>query len=310
MTKSPHCRRSWRPPVLRGPALRRAIDRQHIFALPVWRLADSAIPLRWARGVASGGGSPHPRRRQGLGSMKYRLRIASAALLAVAAAPAWALQLGQIQVKSALNQPLVAAIPLHPKTLSELDGLTVALASPEDFTRAGLQRTPTDQTLRFHVVSDNNGQKLILVTSTQPVSDPYLDFLLQVNTRQGKQVREFVVLLNPVIEAPAPAVQTAPVAEAPVATPRQPVATPPTELPPPQVTPQAAQQPLTPAPQPKPHPKADRRTQPASRPQARPQPQAKKAQPTQVQSRPQPQPQPKPKPAVPPKPKAAPKPKA
>ena len=252
--------------------------------------------------------------------MKYRLRIASAALLAVAAAPAWALQLGQIQVKSALNQPLVAAIPLHPKNLSELDGLTVALASPEDFTRAGLQRTPTDQTLRFHVVSDNNGQKLILVTSTQPVSDPYLDFLLQVNTRQGKQVREFVVLLNPVIEAPAPAVQTAPVAGAPVATPRPPVeSAPPAELPPPQVTPKAAQQPLTPAPP----PKTERPAQPASRsqPQSTPQPHAKKALPTQTQSRPQPPPQakaavpsksqaaPKPK-AAPPKPQAAPKPKA
>jgi pilus assembly protein FimV len=241
--------------------------------------------------------------------MKYRLRIASAALLAVAAAPAWALQLGQIQVKSALNQPLVAAIPLHPKTLSELDGLTVGLASPEDFTRAGLQRTPTDQTLRFRVVSDNNGQKLILVTSTQPVSDPYLDFLLQVNTRQGKQVREFVVLLNPVIEAPAPAVQTAPVAGAPVATPRPPVASaPPAELPSPQVTPEAAQQPLTPAPQ----PKAERPPQPAPKPQPQsaPQPHAKKAQPTQARSRPQPPPAPQPKAHVPPKPQPAPKPQA
>ena len=147
--------------------------------------------------------------------MNLKLRIACAALLATATAPAWALQLGQIQVKSALNQPLVAAIPLHPKNLTELDGLTVGLAPADDFARAGLQLTPTDQTLQFHVVTDNNGQKLILVTSTQPVTDPYLDFLLQVNTREGKQVREFVVLLNPVIAAPAPGVQAAPVASAP-----------------------------------------------------------------------------------------------
>ena len=147
--------------------------------------------------------------------MNLKLRIACAALLATATAPAWALQLGQIQVKSALNQPLVAAIPLHPKNLAELDGLTVGLAPAEDFARAGLQLTPTDQALQFHIVTDNNGQKLILVTSTQPVTDPYLDFLLQVNTREGKQVREFVVLLNPVIAAPAPGVQAAPVASAP-----------------------------------------------------------------------------------------------
>jgi pilus assembly protein FimV len=219
--------------------------------------------------------------------MKFKLRIASAALLAMAAAPAWALQLGQIDVKSALNQPLVAAIPLHPKNLSELDGLTVGLASAEDFARAGLQLTPTDQTLRFHVVSDNNGQKLILVTSSQPVTDPYLDFLLQVNTRQGKQVREFVVLLNPVIAAPAPAVQTAPVAGAPAAAPARPAELPrPAALPPAQAQtgqPSAA----TPPPQPKP--------QPESRPQAQTTPSPAQA---------------KPQPPAPPKPQVAAKPKA
>jgi pilus assembly protein FimV len=149
--------------------------------------------------------------------MKFKFRFAGVALLAAAAAPAWALQLGQIQVKSALNQPLVAAIPLHPKNLTELEGLTVGLAPAEDFSRAGLQLTPTDRSLQFHVVTDNNGQKLILVTSGQPVTDPYLDFLVQVNTRRGKQVREFVVLLNPVIAAPAPGVQSAPVTGTPSA---------------------------------------------------------------------------------------------
>lgn len=159
--------------------------------------------------------------------MKSKLRFACAALLAVTALPALALQLGEIQVRSALNQPLVAAIPLHPENLTELDGLNVGLASAQDFARAGLRITPTDQTLQFHVVTDNNGQKLILVTSTQPVTAPYLDFLLQVNTREGKQLREFVVLLNPVIAAPAPAVQAPPVA----ATPPPGAATPAAQLP-------------------------------------------------------------------------------
>ena len=186
--------------------------------------------------------------------MKLKLRIFCAALLAASAAPAWALQLGQIQVKSALSQPLVAAIPLHPKNLTELDGLTVGLAPAEDFTRAGLQITPTDQTLQFHVVTDNNGQKLILVTSTQPITDPYLDFLLQVNTREGKQVREFVVLLNPVIAAPAPEVQTAPVASAPATQTQAPA-----ELPPASAFPQPV-----PAPSPKPIESEPARPEPAA----------------------------------------------
>ena len=167
--------------------------------------------------------------------MNSKLRIACAALLTATALPAFALQLGEIQVKSTLNQPLVAAIPLQPKNLTELEGLTVGLAPADDFARAGLQITPTDQTLQFHVVTDNNGQKLILVTSSQPITDPYLDFLIQVNTREGKQVREFVVLLNPVIAAPAPAVQAAPVPSAPSASA---AATQPAELPPPAEFPQ------------------------------------------------------------------------
>ena len=202
--------------------------------------------------------------------MKLKLRIACAALLGATALPALALQLGEIQVKSALNQPLVAAIPLQPKNLTELDGLTVSLAPAQDFARAGLQVTPTDQTLQFHVVTDNNGQKLILVTSTQPITDPYLDFLVQVNTRAGKQVREFVVLLNPVIAAPAPAVEAAPVASAPVASA---AAAQPAELPAPSQFPQPQAQPQPPPPTPA--------ASPAPVPQSRAQPTPPPAQPAQ-----------------------------
>lgn len=226
--------------------------------------------------------------------MKLKHRIAGAALLATAMAPAWAVQLGQIEVKSALNQPLVAAIPLHPENLSELDGLTVQLASPDDFKRAGLQMTAADRSLRFHVVTDNNGQKLILVTSSQPVNDPYLDFLIEVNTRQSKQVREFVVLLNPVIAAPAPVVQTAPVAKAPVATPPPP---PPraAELPPPPEAPQAA-----------PPPKATASTQPQAQTQT--QTQSKPPAPSASTAQAQPQTQTQAAKPAPPKPTIAPAP--
>lgn len=197
--------------------------------------------------------------------MKFTFRVACIVSLAALSASAWALQLGQIQVRSALNQPLVAAIPLHPENLTELDGLNVELASAADFEQAGLQITAVDRTLRFHVVTDNNGQKLILVTSSQPVTDPYLDFLVQVNTRRGKQVQEFVVLLNPVIAAPAPEVQTAPVAAAPQPV-RQPAAPTPTQLPPASAFPQAAAKPATA----KSAAKPARHATPASRPVAKP----------------------------------------
>ncbi|HET7931435.1 MAG TPA: FimV/HubP family polar landmark protein [Rhodanobacteraceae bacterium] len=201
------------------------------------------------------------------------------------ATPVLALQLGQIQVKSALNQPLVAAIPLHPKSLTELEGMTVTLAPAADFARAGLQMTAASQTLQFRVVTDNNGQKSILVTSSQPITDPYLDFLVQVNTRHGKQVREFVVLLNPVISAPAPVIEAAPTTAAPAASAQ------PAQLPAASAFPQPAPAPVsappTPAPAPAPLPEAQPAPQPAAQaPEPVPQPVA------QPQAAPAPQAQP------------------
>ena len=50
---------------------------------------------------------------------------------------AWALGLGDIELRSALNQPLDASIELVSPTPEELSDLRVALAAPETFDRMG-----------------------------------------------------------------------------------------------------------------------------------------------------------------------------
>jgi pilus assembly protein FimV len=170
--------------------------------------------------------------------MKSTFKLTLAIALCLGSSQALALQLGQIRVKSALDERLVAEIPIQLDNLGEMTGLSVGLASDAEFARAGLSRAGLEQ-LRFSVVSDSTGHKIVLVTSEQPITDPYLDFLVQVNTARGKQLREYTVLLDPVIAAPVPQVTaaptTAPVAEspAPAATPlQQPAAT----VPPPSVS--------------------------------------------------------------------------
>ncbi len=66
------------------------------------------------------------------------LRTAVVAALLLAAGNAWALGLGQIQVKSKRNQPLLAEIPIVSTTPGELAALQARLASPETFRRVGL----------------------------------------------------------------------------------------------------------------------------------------------------------------------------
>ncbi|HEV2679456.1 MAG TPA: FimV/HubP family polar landmark protein, partial [Rhodanobacter sp.] len=143
--------------------------------------------------------------------MNRSLKLSMLMALALGTNQAIALDLGQIQVKSALGQPLLAEIPVHPASPAELQNLTVQLASSEEFARAGIVGGRTAIPLHFSVANGAGG-KVIRITSSQSVDDPYLDLLLEVSSSAGKSVREFAILLDP---ASAPAAAPTAVAAAP-----------------------------------------------------------------------------------------------
>lgn len=185
------------------------------------------------------------------------LRIAIATGLLLAAGNALALGLGQIEVKSRINQPLLAEIPIISTTPGELQALQARLASPETFRRVGLQPPQgIAADLRFSLGNDARGRPVIRVTTVAPVNQAVLNFLIEVDWGQGRLVREYSALvdtprtasapLQPAISAPvvaAPNVVQRPVAAPPVSAPTQtPIATAP--LPP---APQAAAVSVVPA---------------------------------------------------------------
>ena len=129
-------------------------------------------------------------------------------VLAVAAATAFtsgfanALGLGELAVKSSLNQSLEAEI-----TLLEVRDLTSAniktrLASAEDFTKAGVDRQFFLTGLTFTPVVGVDGKSVIRVTSAKPVQEPYLNFLVEVLWPNGRLLREYTLLLNPPLYKP------------------------------------------------------------------------------------------------------------
>ncbi len=135
--------------------------------------------------------------------MNRSLKLSVLAALTLASSQVLALDLGQIQVKSALGRPLVAEIPLHPDHPGEADHLQVSLAPASAFARAGISRADLKVPLTFQVVTRDDGQKVIRVTSSQPVREPYLDFLIQVTWPKGKMLREYTVLLDPLSASPS-----------------------------------------------------------------------------------------------------------
>src|SRR5690606_31507929 len=105
-----------------------------------------------------------------------------AIVLALLAAPAMALGLGQVEVLSRPGEPLVAEIPIVSSNPGELAKLQARLASPETFRRIGLE--PPDgivSNLRFAVAVDSDGRPVVRVTSQAPIDQPLLTFLLEVD---------------------------------------------------------------------------------------------------------------------------------
>ncbi|OED41272.1 hypothetical protein ACH42_14470 [Endozoicomonas sp. (ex Bugula neritina AB1)] len=116
---------------------------------------------------------------------------------ALGAANVNALGLGEVKLYSSLNQPLVAEIELlQIKDLTKNEILP-NLASRSDFERAGVDRPFSLTGLTFKTVLDDDGKRVIRVTSTKPVQEPYLNFLLEVHWPSGRLLREYTVLLDP-----------------------------------------------------------------------------------------------------------------
>ena len=80
-----------------------------------------------------------------------------------------ALGFGGIKLKSSLNEKLNAEVTLVSATASDIQSLTVALASEEAFLRSGIDRTALLNKLRFKVKQNSSGDYYIHVTTTETV---------------------------------------------------------------------------------------------------------------------------------------------
>jgi FimV-like protein len=108
-----------------------------------------------------------------------------------------ALGLGDIRVDSALNEPLSAQIDIVGATRDELIELTAKVANTEIFQHYGADRPAFLSSASFKIGMDSQGRPVLNVRSTQPFTDPVVNFLVDLHWGNGELIREYSLLLDP-----------------------------------------------------------------------------------------------------------------
>lgn len=134
-------------------------------------------------------------------SMRLRLILALSIVLTWLPTLGHALGLGEIKLKSGLNQPMVAEIELLQIRDLGANEILPSLASQDDFERAGVSRDFFLTDMRFEVKIRPDGSAFVLVTTRKPVREPFVNFLMEVLWPAGRLLREYTLLMDPPVYA-------------------------------------------------------------------------------------------------------------
>lgn len=112
------------------------------------------------------------------------------ALLPVAA---FALDIGNINVHSELYQPLNADVRLTGLAGISAKELRITPAPASAYLLRGIAFDPVIKQMNFNLIRFD-GDLVIRVTSPEPVTEPIINFLVQLQWPQGEIIKEVIVL--------------------------------------------------------------------------------------------------------------------
>lgn len=129
--------------------------------------------------------------------MARRIAAVVFSLGCIQASPVMALGLGEMTLDSYLNEPLRAEVDLLNTGGLHEDQIKIRLATTDDFKRMGVDRAYFLTSISFVVEIDDSGRARIVITSEDPVLEPYLDFVVEARWPSGRLLREYTVLVDP-----------------------------------------------------------------------------------------------------------------
>ncbi|MBP5980190.1 MAG: LysM peptidoglycan-binding domain-containing protein [Halomonas sp.] len=129
----------------------------------------------------------------------YRATLKAVAWLALASLSPFtlAIELGPASVHSPLESSLSASLPLLDSGAYPLNELQVRIADVDAFSAAELEWIPLIQSVSAGL-EEQEGSRYVVLSSQQPVTAPWLDLLLTLNTPEGQQSHIVTLLFDPV----------------------------------------------------------------------------------------------------------------
>ena len=117
-----------------------------------------------------------------------------------------ALEMGEIQLRSHLNEPLAAHFRVGNIRREDIDDLHFSLAGQALYQKAGLSRPYYLDDLRLELLPNDQGEYRVELSTRKRIREPILDLLIQVEGMKGRLVRLYTLLLDhPPVETAQPA---------------------------------------------------------------------------------------------------------
>jgi pilus assembly protein FimV len=124
-------------------------------------------------------------------------KISIALCMALLPISVFAAGLGKLNVMSGLGEPLKADIELISVTPEELNSISASIASQEAYATQGIEKPASHNGIKVSIAKNGAGAPILKLNSAEPISEPFLDMLIQVDWSSGRLLREYTVLLDP-----------------------------------------------------------------------------------------------------------------
>lgn len=125
------------------------------------------------------------------------LASAIALLGSLASLEAHALALGRITVQSALGEPLRAEIEIPDIKPEEASSLKAGVAPADTFKAAGLEYGSVVSGVEVTLQRRADGRSFLRLSSNRPVTEPFVDLILEATWANGRITRDYTMLFDP-----------------------------------------------------------------------------------------------------------------